>query len=580
MIRFKILLVLFFSFAFVLISRLFFWQVFSHEKFQIEAKKEHFYAYDVKPLRGKIISSDGIEIASNQLTYTIYATYPQIKDKESLVRSLSPLFLKVDLEEELDQNLISDEEKKDRLKKIEGELEEKLSLKDLVWVPLRKKVSSSISEEIKNLNLEGVGLEKDYKRFYPESSSSAQLLGFVGSDERGKDKGYFGLEGFYDGLLKGREGRLKVEVDIKGNPILVGERIEISEVDGQDLLTNIDSTAQYIVEKYLKEGVKRYGAKGGSVIILDPKTGAVLANANIPSYDGAKWSKFPKEVYKNPVVADVYEPGSTFKLITFAAALNENVIKPDTRCPCEGPKEVGGFEIKTWNNKYNPNSTAVEVLQHSDNVGAAYFAEKLGLDKFLKYIKNFGFGTLTGVDLEEEATGIIKPKKEWKDIDLNTAAFGQGLSVTPLQMVRAVGAIANGGKLMQPYVVKKIIGDKKTVEIKPKLIKQILKEDIAQLLSEMMVQAVEGGEAKKLVPKGYRIAGKTGTAQIPIEGHYDPNKTVASFVGFGPVEDPKFVMLVKFDQPSTSPYGSETAAPLFFEITTELFSYWGIAPSK
>ncbi len=205
---------------------------------------------------------------------------------------------------------------------------------------------------------------------------------------------------------------------------------------------------------------------------------------------------------------------------------------------------------------------------------------KLGLDKFYSYLENFGFGNLTSIDLQDESSPDIRPKEEWREIDLATASFGQGIAVTPIQMVRAVSAIANGGKLMEPHVVKEIRDEAGVFEIKPKIIREIIKDSTALQVKEMMVQAVEEGEAKFFKPKGFKIAGKTGTAQIPVAGHYDPNKTIASFVGFAPADDPKFVMLISYDQPSTSIYGSETAAPTFFEIAKQLFTYYKIVPSE
>jgi cell division protein FtsI/penicillin-binding protein 2 len=263
-----------------------------------------------------------------------------------------------------------------------------------------------------------------------------------------------------------------------------------------------------------------------------------------------------------------------------SAALDLSVVDPNTKCSCDGPRQIGGYEISTWNKKYYPDSTMTEIIQHSDNVGMTFVSEKLGIDKFYDYIAKFGFGKPTKIDLQEESQGSIRPKDQWREIDLATASFGQGLAVTPIQMVQAVCAIANGGKLISPKVVIKIKDGGKEEEIKPDFERQVVNPKTASQITEMMVNAVEKGEAKAYAPKGYKIAGKTGTAQIPVAGHYDSNKTIASFIGFAPAYDPKFVMLVRFSQPSSSPYGSETAAPTFFEIAKELFTYFGIPPSK
>jgi len=219
-----------------------------------------------------------------------------------------------------------------------------------------------------------------------------------------------------------------------------------------------------------------------------------------------------------------------------------------------------------------------QVIQHSDNVGMTFVSERLGLDKFYAYIDKFGFGKKTDIDLQEETTGTVRSKADWKQIDLATASFGQGLAVTPIQMVQAVSAIANGGKLISPKIVDKIIQNNREKEVKGAFSRQVISAKTASQITEMMVNAVENGEAKAFAPKGYRIAGKTGTAQIPLSGHYDPNKTIASFVGFAPANDPKFVMLVRFTEPTSSVFGSETAAPTFFAIAKDIFNYLAIGP--
>ncbi|KKQ78481.1 MAG: Peptidoglycan glycosyltransferase [Candidatus Daviesbacteria bacterium GW2011_GWF2_38_6] len=314
---------------------------------------------------------------------------------------------------------------------------------------------------------------------------------------------------------------------------------------------------------------------------MDPKTGAILALASFPSYDPIKYFSFSSDYYKNPIVADTYEPGSTFKVLVMAAALNEELVEPDTTCDiCNGPVQLGGFAIRTWNNKYYPDTTMKDVIIHSDNTGMVFTGMKLGLDKFHEYLENYGFGEPSDIDLQDESSPDLRPKDEWREIDLATASFGQGIAITPIQMVRAVASIANGGYLMEPHVVREIKDEKNTFEIKPKMIRQVIKENTAKIMTEMMVKAVDEGEAKWAKPKGFKIAGKTGTAQIPVAGHYDPNKTIASFVGFAPADDPKFVMLVLYNQPSSSIFGSETAAPTFFEIAKELFVYYKIAPTE
>ena len=288
---------------------------------------------------------------------------------------------------------------------------------------------------------------------------------------------------------------------------------------------------------------------------------------------------YPREYYKNPIVADQYEPGSTFKTLIMSAGLNEKVIEPKTTFNEEAPVKVGEYLIRTWNNEYHGEMTMIEVLQRSSNPGMVFVGQQLGKDKLYDYIEKFGIGEKTGIDIEGEAAAQIRPRSEWREIELATASFGQGIAVTPIQMVRAVAALANNGNLMEPLVVKKLIDPRgKIIDRQPKKIRQVVSSATARVITEMMINAVDQGEAKWAKPPGYRIAGKTGTAQIPVAGHYDAEKTIASFVGFAPADDPKFVMLTLLREPSSSPWGSETAAPLFFAIAKELLNYYGISP--
>lgn len=447
------------------------------------------------------------------------------------------------------------------------------------WVPLAHKLEAPKTEELKKLDIPGLGFEKEPKRYYPEASMAAHILGFVGSDEHGRDTGYFGLEGYYDRELRGKEGQLVFERDAKGFPILVGDAKRIEAEDGRNLALWVDRSVQQIVERRLMEGIKKYGAKEGSVIVMDPKTGGILAMAAYPSYDPRDFVRFDKTLYKSPLVSGSYEPGSTFKVLVMAAALEEKLVKPTTTMEETGPITVGDYTIRTWNSEYHGSVTMTQVLEHSSNVGMVFIANKLGKEKLLRYMRDFGFGELTGIDLEEESAPELRDESEWREIDLATASFGQGIAVTPIQMVRAVAALANDGWLMEPHVVSEIQETKgRSIVRKPKKIRQVVSPATSRIIAEMMVAAVDNGEAKWAKPKGYRVAGKTGTAQIPVSGHYDEKKTIASFVGFAPADNPKFVMLVTLREPTSSPWGSETAAPLFFAVAGDLFRYYAIPP--
>jgi cell division protein FtsI/penicillin-binding protein 2 len=315
--------------------------------------------------------------------------------------------------------------------------------------------------------------------------------------------------------------------------------------------------------------------------IMDPKTGDIIAMASFPSFDPANYEDYSDDLFKNPFITDLYEPGSTVKPLIMAGALDAGLLKSDSRCPrCSGPISEGGYTIRTWNNEYYGSPTMTEVLIHSDNTGMVYVAQTLGLDRMISYLSKFRIGSLTGIDLQGEASATLKPKHEWYDVDLATAGFGQGISITPIQLLQAFSALANKGVIMQPKVVSFVINhDGKTVEVDDKQVSRPISEATAKIITEMLVQVVNKGEAQFARVKGYRIAGKTGTASIPIEGHYDPDQTIASFIGYAPADDPKFLMLVIFNRPKASIYGAETAAPVFFDIARNLLRYYQIPPT-
>lgn len=577
--RLKIFQIVIITLAALIVTRLFYWQFIS----KISATNQAAGEGEIPAARGEVFTNDGFGLVVNQQAFLVYAKPKEVKNVDEVAKTIAPqLISEKYATREAD---LSDDEKKQKEEEIkakEEEIQKRLSDKSLFWVQLARKVPLLIKESIETRKIEGLGFEKDEKRYYPEASMAAQLLGFVASDKFGQDIGYFGLEGYYDRSLRGKPGRLGQENDPLGLPILVGKYRPLEAEKGSSLGLSIDRVIQFIVEDKLRKATEKYGAKNGTVIIAQPQTGKILAMATFPTYNPALRLLYDEGLYKNPAVADTYEPGSTFKLITMSAALDQGVVEPNTKCDvCNGPRQIGGFEISTWNKKYYPNSTMTEVIQHSDNIGMTFVSEKLGLDRFYDYILKFGFGKITGIDLQEESGGAIREKNQWREVDLATASFGQGIATTPIQMVQAVSAIANSGKLTTPRVVSKIISSKGEEEVvKSPIKKQVISPKTAAQITEMMVNAVENGEAKAFVPKGYRIAGKTGTAQIPVAGHYDPNKTIASFIGFAPADDPKFVMLVLFTEPSASIFGSETAAPVFFDISKEIFNYLGIPPSN
>jgi cell division protein FtsI/penicillin-binding protein 2 len=581
--RISIIVVFYLFTAFAIVFRLFHWQIVSGNQLAILASSQRGSVASINPVRGNILASDGFPLAINQEAYLVYGNPQEIElSANALAQMLSP-YLVTNLNQvkiATDASEADIDEIKDDLKdSSENLITSQMSQSNLVWALLKNKVNKQTKEEIEQLQIKGIHFQTVPDRIYPEASMAAHILGFVGQDEKGKDIGYFGLEGFYDMDLIGRIGIVKQEKDAINRPIPIGRFWSQKKRDGRHLQLFLNRGIQFLVEEELKQAVKKYGAKSGSVLIMDPKTGGIIAMASIPSFEPGNYSKYDYGDFVNPLVSRSYEPGSTFKILTMAAGIDTGSVKPDTKCDiCHQQFKIDKYFIKTWNDKYYKDSTMTDVLVHSDNVGMVFVAKKLGIDKFVKYIKDFGIGEKTGIDLQGEIAPALR--ENWIEVDLYTAAFGQGLSITGIQMVKAVGAIANQGKLVQPRMVNNIIDSDRELQVPTKVISQVVSEKTAKTITDMLVAAVDYGDAKWAKPKGYKIAGKTGTAQIAIGGHYDEEKTIASFVGFAPADDPAFVMLTIIEEPQSSPWGSETAAPLFFDIAKKLFIYLGISPEK
>lgn len=550
-----------------IVSRLFYWQVVRAKTLSMEAKSQHETGKDVEASRGNILAKDGSWLAARGDSYTIYAELPNLKETPKEVANKLAPFL---VEDASDKALLLIEVER---------IQELLSKKESVWVPIIRRVNPDVKSNIEALGIEGVGFERNDSRIYPEASAAAHLLGFVGKQEDGSDMGYFGLEGFYNQSLQGKPGFLENEKDALGKQITVGDSKEISAIGGVDLLTHIDKTIQLTVEKELKKGMEKYSASEGTVIIMDPKDGGILAMSSYPSYDPSKYWDYSDTLFNNSAVSYSFEPGSVFKVVVMASALDAKVVKPDTICDvCDGPFKVDKYSIETWDNKYFPDSTMTDVIVHSDNVGMSFVSSKMGADLLYDYLTKFGLGSPTGIDLQGEQSPKIREKGTWNVVDLATASFGQGIAVTPIQLIKAVAIIANNGVDIQPQVVDKLQGNNWSYDIKPKIGERVISEQAAKDITAMMVEASKKGEAKWTSLTGFNVAGKTGTAQIPISGHYDAEKTVASFIGFAPADNPKFVMLVTLKEPQSSQWASETAAPLWFSIAKDLFGYFKIQP--
>ena len=548
-----------------IIVRLFNLQILKHSYYEALASGQHNFFEELIPERGEIYVEDKFSkklypLAINKKMNLIYAVPKQIEDKNTTAILLEQ-FLDMSKEDIIDY--LKDDEK--------------------LYVPLKHKVENDITDQINNLNLKGINSQTENWRYYPEKNLASHLLGFVGFIND-KKQGQYGIEGYYDNTLSGEHGFLQSEKDTFGQLISSEKKLIEGAEDGSDIVLTINRLIQHKVETVLEEAVKKYGAEKGAVIVIDPQTGAIIAMADYPNFDPNEYSQVDSvDIFSNSSIYELYEPGSAFKPIVVSAALDSNLISPDTKFKDEGSLEIGEYTIKNFDKKAYGNLTTTQVLEKSNNIGMVQIANMLGKDKLYDYLINYGFDELSGIDIDSEIQSIIRKPHEWREVDFATMSFGQGIATTPLRLANAMSAIGNGGRLLKPYIVKKIIKPDGTEEtIKPKAIRQVIEPSTSATLSAMMVSVVEKGFGQPAKIKGYKIAGKTGTAQVAKKDGqgYEEGKKITSFIGFGPIDYPRFTILVKLDNPGGDVWGASTAGPVFREIAQELLQYYQIAPSN
>ncbi len=578
----------FFIFAFVLlILQLFKIQVLDHQQYAFAAKQQHWGQFEIPAYRGEVYSADKHLLAGTQNYYLLYGEPHLVEDSQKTAITLADYFSQIKYDELVRETSSTQHDsikiKNDLISRYHQEL-----TKDGLWVPLERRVSPIQREEILALNIKGIGFEVEPIRYYPENSLASHVLGFVASDENGENKGYFGIEGTFDEDLKGRNGRIAEEIDAQGIPILIGESKKTPAIKGSQIFLTLDRSVQYIIEQKLKDGVEKYDAKSGTVIVMDPFTGSIIAMANFPTYSPSNFNDNPtadekeyrrKVERKNFAISETYEPGSIMKPLTVAAALDLGLVNENTTFEDNGPVNYSGATIDNWDSKHHGTQTVTQLLQKSNNIGAAWAGHLVGSKNLYKYMADFGLGERSFIELEGEDTGILRDYETWTDIDLANISFGQGISSTPLQMLNAINVLANGGFLLQPRIVSQVNDNGKVMETPSKVIRRVISKDTSDRMVDLLEKAAAGGEAKFFVLKNYKISGKTGTAQIPINGEYDPEKTNASFVGFLSGSK-KFSMIVKLEQPRSSIFAAETAVPMWMDIAGELIKYYGIAPDK
>lgn len=533
----------------LVVLRLGYWQVVRHADLKDQAEAQYRRTITTAGERGTIWTADGYPLVINERRYRLYAQPFRIKhDPVELAAQIC--FALPQLQTSCDS--------------VRSALGDSTSR----WKYLVNELDEAQKDSLSAMNDPGIGFEPFAVRSYPQASMAAQLIGFVGKNEIGNDTGYFGIEGALENELRGRSDTKTVLTDALGYQ-LSPEDVRLSRLRGRDVVLTIRRDVQALAESQLNYGLERYGAKSGEIIILDPRTGDILALANAPSFDPRQARSSSPSAFINRSLNDVYEPGSTFKVLTVAAGLNEGAITPETRCTsCSGPRLIAGYTIKTWNDVYRPGITMTEALEKSDNTAMIFVAEKIGAEKLKSYLQKFGIGTPIGIELQGDRSTPFPTK--WGPVELATISFGQGIGTTSLQMVRAVATIARGGQMITPKIIK---STRDQNEERPTPIvtgDQVITPATANTMKTMMIAAAQHGEAQWVYSNKFRAAGKTGTSQIAENGSYNPEKTIASFIGFSPPEDPKFVMMVKLVEPQSSIWAAETAAPLWYKVADQL----------
>lgn len=585
--RINILFTLYSAVLLVFLLRLFSIQVMNHGDYTALAQDQYWNLSVIPAKRGDIISSDDFVLAGTQTHYLLYAEPKKVENPSELAHKLSDILTEMSLEGLVIEEESLENEKAFTFQAYYDRIYESLSA-DLYWVVIEHNVTPLQKEFIESQGLRGIGFEEEPVRYYPEGSLSSHVLGFVAFNEQGEKQGYFGIEGQLNGDLRGKPGRVLEERDALGNPILVGEYKKSAPIKGRDIVLSVNRSVQFIVEKALEAGVKNYDAKSGSVIVMDPYTGDVIAMANYPNYEPDNFnfeeiveegSTRKNQERRNLSISQTYEPGSVIKPLTVSSAIELGKVSPESTFVDSGPVQYSDYVIDNWDGKHHGPQTVRQLLEKSNNIGAAWVGHLVGSKNLAYFFREFGLGERTEIELEGEDTGVIHDYTTWTDIDLATAAFGQGISATPLQVLNSFNVIANGGFLLQPKMINKIIDEDKTIELPTKQVKRVISKETSETMVSLLENAAASGEAKFFVLKNYRIAGKTGTAQIPVGGEYDPDKTNATFVGFM-AGSRKFSMIVKLEEPQASIFAAETAVPLWMEIATELVKYYGLPPDK
>ncbi|MFQ5427482.1 MAG: penicillin-binding transpeptidase domain-containing protein [Thermodesulfobacteriota bacterium] len=556
--KFRVFLVLaFFIGAYSLIfMRAFELQVVESESLKQRAAKQHVRSVNLRSKRGDIFDRNFKELAISIDVDSVYARPSMIKSKRSVARALAPITgVKASV---IRQSLASE--------------------RGFVWV--KRQIDLDESEREKISAMEGVGLVKESRRYYPNKGLASNLLGFTGVDSNGLE----GIEHSYNRYLSGKTLKISGGRDARGRLLLFGDTGNVVPVEGMSVELTIDKTIQYVTESALQSAIDRTGAKGGTAVVLSPATGEVLAMATAPGFDLNNFRRTSPGLWRNRTVTDAFEPGSVAKVFVVAGAIEEGIVKPDDIFFCENGRYRVADRVLHDHEK-NAWLSVANIIKHSSNIGAAKIAEKMGKETLYRYFRAFGMGAKTGLDLPGETSGSLLDLEKWSGVTLQTLSFGQGVSVSSIQLATALGAIANGGFLMKPYIVKEVKSATGHVvkANNPVILRRVVSAATARSVRQMM-RGVTGpdGTGSKAALAGFEVAGKTGTAQKPDfeHGGYRSGAYVSSFFGFVPAEDPALTIIITLDEPQNGHYGGEVAAPVFKEIAGKSLAYLGLTPEQ
>jgi len=543
--RYRLLLTSLILTFIVVTSRFFYWQIIKSSDLKEKALSQTYKLETENPSRGQILSSDDSPLALNQTNYRVSIYKPNLQE------DLNSLFQKIDL---IHPNFIAENQKIiDNFKENSKQL----------WVDLPTFFSNSEKDQIQDIP--GITIHQNQLRYYPENKLAKDILGFIAKDEEGTAIGYGGLEAYYNKKLQGKTGFILAPQDATGKTILTKKSWTLSAIDGQNIHTSINRGIQYQAEKILSEGINKYQADSGSITVMETQTGQILAMTSLIATSSATPS-----ASKNPAIADLFEPGSIFKPIIMTMALDQKSINTDYICDdCSHPRTIGEYTISNWDNSTHPNSTLKDIILNSDNIGMSYIISHLGLNNFLSYYQKLGLNKKTGIDLQGESKPTVKTS--WPEIDLATASFGQGIVVTQINMLQAFNVIANNGYLIKPKVAKYFSDNFNQIYYPKKQpsIPVFSIESVSQM-KNILKYAVENGVVNQFRPKNLEVCAKSGTAQVAVKGSYTDSSTIASYIGFSPCNNPKFTMIVTINNPKSSPWGSSTAAPIWFELASKI----------